>query len=461
MGRNVKVKVGSMAFKGYGVTRVEGQVVFVPYSVTGDEAWIEIVEEKKNYALGRLERLLVPSPWRVSPPCPYFGKCGGCHWQHIDGIKQAEIKRDIFQDILRRLGGVKEIPPVSIIPSPRPYGYRARVQLKVVGKALGFYQAGSHQIVEIGHCPISHPLINQILSILREKQRCLSSFKEIEIRVSPEEGKGVLILQSDSFQQEKHAFAGQLLHSHSVIKGVTITGRKGSLSFGDPFLTFSVSLNSKGEERRLKLRASPGSFFQVNLEQNQALIHAVLQFGKVKEEERVLDLYAGIGNLTLPLAFRAKEAIGVEESKTAVEDARFNAEGNQIGRFEFLPGRTEEILKHWAKERPDLVVLDPPRAGGKKIVHLIAGLGPKKIVYVSCDPSTLSRDLRLFAETGYLLQRLSLIDMFPQTYHMEAVALLSLKGFKGPRVQGVEARMITSGPDVSGVNTRTLNPSNP
>ena len=290
MGRNVRAIIGSMAFKGYGVARVEGKVVFVPYSVTGDEAWIEIVEEKKNYAWARLERLIVPSPWRASPPCPYFGKCGGCHWQHIEGTKQAEIKRDILQDILRRFGGVEEIPPVSIVPSPRPYGYRARVQLKVAGKALGFYQAGSHQIVEIGPCPISHPLINQILSILREEQRYLSSFKEIEIRVSPEEGKGVLILQSNFFQPKQHAFAGRLLHNHSILTGIAITERGEPPSFGDPFLTFSVSLDPKGEKRRLKLRASPGSFFQVNLEQNQALIHAVLQFGEVKEEERVLDL---------------------------------------------------------------------------------------------------------------------------------------------------------------------------
>ena len=126
-------------------------------------------------------------------------------------------------------------------------------------------------------------------------------------------------------------------------------------------------------------------------------------------------------------------------------------EENEINRCGFLSGRTEEVLRHWAKEKPDLTVLDPPRAGGKKIVNRIAGLRSKRIVYVSCDPTTLSRDLRLFAETGYLLERLSLIDMFPQTYHMEVVALLSLKGFKGPRVQGVEGRMITSGPDVSGV----------
>ena len=359
------------------------------------------------------------------------------------------------------MGGIKGIPPVTIIPSPRPYGYRARVQLKITGKALGYYQAGSHQIVEISHCAISHPLINQIILILREERSLLSFLKEIEIRVSPDEGRGVLILQPLSFQQEMKRFARELLRSYPMLKGVAIAGGKGFFSLGETFLTFSVLLDRQGEARRSKLRASPGSFFQVNLEQNQALIQAVLQFGEVKEGERVLDLYAGIGNFSVPLAFRAGEVIGVEENRAAVEDARFNAKENQINRFEFLPGKTEEVLEHWAKEKPDLVVLDPPRAGGKRIVDLISRWGPKRIVYVSCDPATLARDLRLFSEKGYSLQTIRLIDMFPQTYHTEAVALLSLKGFKGPRVQGFEGRMITSGPDVSGVNTRTLDPLNP
>ena len=296
--------------------------------------------------------------------------------------------------------------------------------MKVTENALGYYQAGSHQIVDIDHCPISHPLINQILSILREERSFFSPLQGIDIRVSPEEGKGVLILQSLSCQQGIKDLAGGLLRTHSLLKGIVIKGKEGSFPLGEPLLTFSVSFDQQGETRKLKLRASPESFFQVNLEQNQALVRTVLQFGETKADERVLDLYAGIGNFSLPLASRAGRMIGVEESKAAVEDARFNARENQIDRCDFLSGRTEEVLKSRIKDKPDLLVLDPPRAGGKKTVALIAGLGPKRIVYVSCDPATLSRDLRLFAEAGYRLQKLCLVDLFPQTYHMEVVALL-------------------------------------
>jgi 23S rRNA (uracil1939-C5)-methyltransferase len=218
--------------------------------------------------------------------------------------------------------------------------------------------------------------------------------------------------------------AGELLRGHPILKGISISGEERSLSLGEPLLAFSFSLDQKEERRKFKLRASPESFFQINPEQNQALIQTVLQFGDVKEEERVLDLYAGIGNFSLPFGSGAREVVGVEENKTAVEDARFNAKENRIDRCKFLTGRTEEVLRDWTKGKPDLVILDPPRAGGKRIAPLIAGLSPRRIVYISCDPATLSRDLRLFAEEGYPLQKLTLIDMFPQTYHMEVVALL-------------------------------------
>ncbi|HSB03958.1 MAG TPA: 23S rRNA (uracil(1939)-C(5))-methyltransferase RlmD [Thermodesulfobacteriota bacterium] len=423
MNREARVSVTSMAFKGYGVSRLDHQVIFIHHSVTGDEAWIEIIEQKRNYSMGNLKKLIVPSPWRVEPECPYFGRCGGCQWQHIDKTKQAEIKRDILQEVLHRLAGLKEIPPVSMIPSLLPYGYRVRVQLKAEERALGYYQTKSHQIVDINHCPISHPLINQIISILREKRPSLRPFKEVEIRVSPEEGRGALIIQPLSFQQVR-SFAEELLRDHAIVKGIVIRENERITSFGDPLLTFPLSFNRHCEQRSLRFRASPGSFFQVNLEQNQVLIQTVVQFAEVNQKESVLDLYAGIGNFTLPLALSAREVVGVEENKAAVEDARFNAQENGISRCDIIHGKVGEVLEHWEREKPDLVVLDPPRTGSKEIVRLIAGLKPKKIIYVSCEPTTLSRDLSLFTENGYSLQKLSLIDMFPQSYHMEVVALL-------------------------------------
>ena len=422
---DVQIHIQSMAFKGYGVARIDGKVAFVPHSVTGDKAWMEVIEEKKNYVIGRLTRLIEPSPWRVNPPCPYFGVCGGCQWQHIDYSIHGEFKKEILRELLIRLGGLEEIPPITVAPSPDPYAYRVRVQLKVKGNTIGYHQERSNQIVDIDHCPISHPLVNRIILLLRKELPSLSPVKEIEINVSPGEEKGGLVLHSLSFQQGFETFLKAFLHDHPIIKGFAFEGKGGFHLFGDPFLNFSIPLGRSGRGREIRLRTSPRSFFQVNLKQNQALIETVLNFSEVKENEKVLDLYAGIGNLTLPLAIEAKEVLGVEENTLAVEDGRFNAEQNGIRNCDFISGKVEDFLKYRPREKPDLVVLDPPRTGSKLITDQVARLKPKRIVYVSCEPAYLSRDLRLFSENGYRLQKLSLIDMFPQTYHMEVVALLT------------------------------------
>jgi 23S rRNA (uracil1939-C5)-methyltransferase len=425
MNREVKVKIESMAFGGYGVARVDGKVLFIPYAVTGDEVWVEVTEEKKRYAMGRLVRMVKPSPWRVHPPCPYFGGCGGCHWQHIDPSVQGEMKQTILSEILKRLGKLEKIPSIGVAPSSKPYGYRVRVQLKVRGKTIGYYQERSRRMVDISHCPISHPLINRIILILREQRDAFSNMEEIEINVSPEEEKGALLFHPHSYDQRFEHFAKQFLQSQPVLQGIAIAKKGGWTLFGNPSLSLTVSFREAERERTLSFRISPGTFSQVNLKQNQKLIDTVLEFSGMEEHEKVLDLYAGVGNLTLPVAIHAGEVWGVEENRWAVEDAKFNAERNGIRNARFIQGKVEEVLKDWKKERPDQIVLDPPRTGCKKVVDQIAGLEPKKIVYVSCEPTTLSRDLRLFYETGYSLRKLCLIDMFPQTYHMEVVGLLT------------------------------------
>ncbi|MFB3886700.1 MAG: 23S rRNA (uracil(1939)-C(5))-methyltransferase RlmD [Thermodesulfobacteriota bacterium] len=425
MAAGVQVSIESMAFRGYGVTRVNGQVLFIPYSVRGDTAWIEVIEKKKNYAIGRLKELIEPSRLRTKPPCPYFGVCGGCQWQHIDHPFHGELKRGIFEEILKRLGKMKEIPSIDVIPSPRPYGYRVRVQLKIKGGRVGYHRERSHQVVDIDRCPIAHPLINQIISSLREASLPRLRLEEIEINVSPEQGKGVLILHPLSIDSGIEHFIKEFLQTHPLLKGVAVMEKKGYTLFGDPNLNFTIPLSRQGENTILELRASPGSFFQVNLEQNQALIRTVLEFSSVNGRERVLDLYAGVGNFTLPLAISSQEIWAIEESRAAVEDARFNAEKNGIKNCHFLHGRVEDFLKNWDGEKPDLMILDPPRAGCKTILDQVARLKPRRIVYVSCDPTTFSRDLRLLSDRDYHLRKLSLIDMFPQSYHMEVVGLLT------------------------------------
>ncbi|MBS3906840.1 MAG: 23S rRNA (uracil(1939)-C(5))-methyltransferase RlmD [Syntrophaceae bacterium] len=425
MSRKVKVKIESVAFGGYGVARVDGKVIFIPYTLAGDEAWVEITGEKKNYSLGRLKEILSSSPWRVDPPCSYFGLCGGCHWQQIRYDIQGELKKEILKEILKRLGGWREIPPISVLPSPDPFGYRARVQLKSGGGSLGFYQERSHRIIDIEGCPVSHPLINETIQTLRKEKTLFEEFGEIEINISPEEKRGILILPYHPRYRRTEERLKIFLQVNPIIKGFALKGKKKWLSFGNPHLNFALFLKNLKRKEPLRLRTSPESFFQVNLNQNQKLIDTVVEFSGGGENEKILDLYAGVGNLTLPLAIHAGEVWGIEENRAAVEDATFNAERNGIRNARFIEGKVEEVLKDWKRGRPDQMILDPPRAGCRKVVDQMVRLEPEKIVYVSCEPTTLSRDLRLFSKRGYHLQKLCLIDMFPQTYHMEVVGLLT------------------------------------
>jgi 23S rRNA (uracil1939-C5)-methyltransferase len=421
----VLVDIESMAFRGYGVGRVEGKVIFVPYSVTGEKARVEIVRAKKDYSVGRIIEVVFPSPWRVDPPCPYFGVCGGCQWQHIDYAVHGRLKKEILDHTLRRIGRLKQIPSVSVGPSPSPFGYRVRVQLKVKARRMGYYQEQSHHLVDIDHCPISHPLVNEMILLLRKEFPFLHQMKEVEINVSPEEGKGGIVLHPLSVEARMEPRLKAFLQSHPRLKGIAFVNEDAAIHLGDPRLNFMIFLG-RGEKKLIKLRASPESFSQINPEQNRRLVQIVVEFSDVKKNETVLDLYSGIGNFTLPLALRARQALGIEENRKAVEDARFNAERNGID-CQFIPGRVEDILRKWGRQRPDLphlIVLDPPRTGCKTILDQVIGLKPKKVVYVSCEPTTFSRDIRLLSQRGYRLERLSLIDMFPQSYHMEVVGLL-------------------------------------
>jgi 23S rRNA (uracil1939-C5)-methyltransferase len=424
MSNLLHVHIDSMAFKGYGVSRHGGKVIFIPFTVTGDEVEAEIVEERKNYSLARASRIVKSSPWRIEPRCPTFGRCGGCHWQHINPPFQVEIKGGILKDILGRLGGLKDIPPLSLVPSKHPYEYRVRVQLKVEGKDIGYYQESSHRLIAIDHCPIAHPLVNETLSALRQDLRFLERLNEVEINVSPEEGKSILLLYSSRFLRGAEREARSFLERTPVVKGMAMIAKGRSLRFGNSALNITVPFQTHGRQRTLSLRASPETFFQVNVEQNQSLVQTVLEFADLNGEEKLLDLYSGIGNLTLPLAMEAKETLGIEENKTAVEDARWNARRNGISRCRFVRGRVEDILKTFEGLHPDVLVLDPPRTGCKVLGTQLDRLDPRRVVYVSCDPATLARDLRFFVEKKFRLQDIRLLDFFPQSYHMEVVVLL-------------------------------------
>ncbi len=417
-----QVKIESMAFRGKGVGRIDGKAVFVPFTLIGEVVAVEIIQDKKNYFLGQLREVLLPSPHRIHPPCPYFATCGGCQWQHIDPSIQGELKRKILFETLKRLGKMDSLPPIEVIPLSTPYHYRIRIQLKVKRETIGYHQPESHRIVDITHCMIAHPLVNQLISALREQRNHLPEMEEIEINVSPQEEKGALLFHSHAPDQHLEALCRQLLQREPILKGIAISRRKGWIRQGNPTLLLTIPFpGNKG----LSFRISPRSFLQVNLQQNQKLIQKVVEDASPTKNEVVLDLYAGAGNLTLPLALHAGQVWGVEENPAAVEDARYNARANGMPHVHFIKGEVETVLKTWKKAFPDQIILDPPRSGCKTLIDLITGLKPKKIIYVACEPTTFARDLRLFMERGYSLKRLSLIDMFPQTYHIEVVGLLS------------------------------------
>ena len=312
-----------------------------------------------------------------------------------------------------------------MVSSSEPYRYRTRIQLRVKGNSVGYFQEKTHRLVEIEHCPISHPIVNQIIRFIRQALPSILPIRAIEINVSPEEGKGVLIIHPHLFDPRLKNVLKEWGLACPSLKGIVISKKEGGTLFGDPHLNFIIPSNQHNLPPLLNLRTSPDSFFQVNLKQNQALIQTVLRFSETNRNERVLDLYAGVGNLTLPLTMNAGEVWGIEENRVAVEDAKFNAERNGIRNARFIQGKVEDVLKDWKTERPDQIILDPPRAGCKKVVDQMVRLELKKIIYVSCEPTTFARDLHILSERRYHLQKLALIDMFPQTYHMEVVGLLS------------------------------------
>lgn len=419
----VLCQIESVTFKGYGLTHINGKVVFVPLSLTGDQGWVRIIEQKKNFSIGILEKIHIPSPWRVLPKCNLFGRCGGCQWQHIDYSIQPELKREILLELLKKIGRFIDIPPIKITQSSNPYGYRTRVQLKVKEGKIGFFEMKSHNLVELHSCPISHPLINEIICLIKKELSQFLKTDKLEINVSPEEEKGVLIFQNLILNHKSKKFLEAFLKDNPLIKGIAIKGRK-EIVLNNPYLYYRLAVTRGDEKKEIKFRISPGSFYQINLSENKKLVEIVVEFAEVSSNATGLDLYSGIGNFTIPLSLFLRKIIGIEANETSFDDAIFNLKMNKINNCRFIYGKVEDVLVNCLNLKPNLIVLDPPRGGCKNILEDVIKIRPEKIIYISCDPATLSRDLFRLCNNGYSLKNLSLIDMFPQTFHMEVVALL-------------------------------------
>lgn len=417
------VDITSLAFGGNGIGRIGGKVVFVPFTAPGDVARVRITSEKKGYSEGVLADLVSPSPEREKPECGYFGVCGGCALQHMKYHSQVEWKQRILEETLKRIGRV--VPEAFDAPEPSPaaYNYRSRARFQIKGRSWGFFESKSHSVVDIEACPILSPLINTVFGGLKlalsGKETGLYS---VEIGVSEKDGKAVASFHAggDTGFQWKKALSG-------------IDDLKGFEVWADPLKKDKgrrIFAEDDGsllyEASGLSFSAGISVFSQVNRFQNQSLVRKVIDYAGLSGRERVLDLFSGVGNLSLPLAARAADTTGVESSGEAAKEAAANAEFNKIAAVRFIrddAGRwLRNNIKALEKERPDVVVLDPPRGGEPEVAKALSGLRPKRIIYVSCSPPTLARDLSKLTGCGYRVFRAGLFDMFPQTYHIESIA---------------------------------------
>lgn len=370
----VTVELTDIAPTGEAIGRVDGVVIFVPFGAPGDRAEVLITERKRTFTRGRLLRLLEAAPQRVTPACPYFTVCGGCEWQHLPYTEQVRLKTEHVRSHLMRIGKLVEPTVLPCLPSPQPYGYRnhARLQRTAAG-AIGYRAARSHQVVAINTCPILEPELDEAIQRLAVDPPTTAA-GEIQLRVAM------------------------------------------PLSIGA--YTYHVA---------------PDAFFQANTAIAAQLVKAVLAALMLQGNEQVLELYCGGGLFTIPVADAGASVLGVEANEAAIADAQTNAEVAGVReRITLLTAPVEEALTHpTVLERQwDAIVLDPPRAGvAPTALTALLTLAAPQIVYVSCDPATLARDAQILCTNGYRLCYAQPFDMFPQTHHVETVALFERPGY--------------------------------
>ena len=411
------VKFEKFVFGGDCLGRLpDGRAVFVPFVLPGESAEIKITESKERFARGQIVNLLESSPDRIEAPCPYFTICGGCHYQHIGYTQQLDLKKELVKDQLERIGKLTNLPEFSITPSSLPFGYRNQVQFHPVNSAnnagvatLGLKRTDSNDVLPIEKCLLIPEELNALLSQIELEQD--SGISRLAMRIDSD-GELMLVFEGDS--EEPPELSIELAVSSTYLAP---DGQSLNLS-GNDALVYTVL----GKE----FLVSPESFFQVNLPVAEEMLRHVLSLVEKRADLNILELYSGVGLFTRFLAPHANQLTAIESSPSACFDFVTNLdEFDNISLYEgavevILPGLKDQL------DPVDLVVLDPPRAGlNAKARQALIDLAPQQVIYISCDPSTLARDLKHLAEAGYRLQSLHAFDMFPQTAHVETVVLLS------------------------------------
>ncbi|MCU1342251.1 MAG: rRNA (Uracil-5-)-methyltransferase RumA [Candidatus Acidoferrum typicum] len=425
----MEVKIEKLVYGGDGLAHHEGQTVFVPLVLPGELVSIAPAERKKKFVRGRLERVVEAAPERVPAPCPYFGRCGGCHYQHIPYDAQIRYKTEILRETLGRIGRVRWDGPIGSHASP-PFGYRNRTQWKIrtaqEGSAapagIGYFEAGSTRLCAVDECAILSPRLGETLAKLRTlvAGKTLSAIDEIEAFADAADEKVLLNLSAERLTESPEAIASALRAALPWVESILVQDRRADKFelFGPGYLSYSAGSTN--------FRVGHLSFFQVNRFLIDTLVEAVIGDSKGR---LALDLFAGVGLFTVALTKRFDRVIGVESNLAAAKDLEVNLQSSGGVSPTHRHATAEAFLSHW-QERPDLVVLDPPRAGVEpETLTRLKKLAPWRINYLSCDPATLARDLAALVgaqeEPGpYEIRDINLFDIFPQTYHMEALVRL-------------------------------------
>ncbi len=413
-----------LVYGGEALGHHEGRPVFVPGVLPGELAEVEAVRTAKGVVHARAVRIINPSPDRVAPPCPYFGRCGGCHYQHFSAERQSEAKVEILRETLRRIGKIAWDGPIPV-HAAHPWNYRNQAQLKV-GRLpdgrieLGFFEAESHRLLGVDQCLILSPRLNAMLAELRGPRWSaqLTDCSEIELFADDRDENVAIVLKGRMASQDAASLAGEWLAQLPGVVSVTVEAGGSQFVSGAQKLEYTVG--------DFRYQISPGSFFQASRFLLPELVNGVTN---AEPGAIALDLFAGVGLFTLPLARRFERVIAVEAEPNAAADLARNAEAHSLANIRPIHSTTHDFLRRFAQMDADLAVLDPPRAGvGAGPLRLLVNLRPQRIHYVSCSPPTLARDLGFLVAHGYELNSVELFDLFPQTYHVESLARLVRRG---------------------------------
>jgi len=405
---DLTLTVTGMANGGDAVARHEGKAVFIPGAMTGETVRVTLVDERERFSRARLLEVMAPSQERGAPKCPHFGTCGGCQWQYMAYAAQLREKREIVRSLLERTAGQAEPEVREVLGMTEPWGYRNHVQLRRDDQGrIGYYASKSHEVVPVDRCPLVHPLLDEMWGALDID---LPELEQIVLRAGPASGEQMLILQGRGEPPEL---------SLEMPISCLWQGQEGQVSVlaGNDYIHERL-----GEQT---FRISGPSFFQVNSEQAAVLIDVAHQALALQPGERLLDAYCGVGTFMLSLGQEASEVIGIESSPWALDDAAVNAGAvDWRGDVALYEGDVAEVLAAQPMQC-DAIVVDPPRSGlSREALDALVGCGASRMVYVACDPASLARDVKRLAQAGYRLAYVQPVDLFPQTYHIESMALL-------------------------------------